>query len=530
MHYQSGTDYLIVNIQMQNNDNITLGQDLQERLISGIEKVTAVVRQSFGPLGGNVSVESELYPGHGIYNDCQSFLQKIYLDDPIERRGLNFLKELSDKADRISGEGRKTTIIIAEELLKQGFKEKVNGMRLKEELDTLLPSVLESIDKQSQKIEVSDIYKVAYTSSRSKEIGELIQKVYNEIGKDGIIHAEGSGTFDTTYEVSDGVVFQGATWWHPSMVHDEEAQKLGKEELKAIYKKPAILFTKTKIRNVQEIQEFMEVVQVGLKKDLVIFTDDIDLNVLSALAGAHRAKVMNILVIKAPALWRDQVFVDFAKCVGADILEEGSGIDFKNLVKSINDGTFKLGTCEKLVTDGEGTVLTGIEDISAYKNELEAKGDNESKRRLWRLNAKTALLKLGSGSESELSYKLLKTNDALNSCRAALLKGVCEGGAKSLLKASDVLLNNSERQVSQAETIFGIALQSPYNQLFINNGNQELNTEGVYDATIVLENAVKNALSLAGIVLTTKADIRLKEKTVEDYQIEMMQQKRFNFQ
>lgn len=508
---------------MEYKNNITLSPTVQEKFLEGISQVSDVIRQSYGPRGGNVSIEEEMYPGHRIANDAQSIIQKIDIADPVERRGLNFIKELSDKASKDSGEGRKTTIIIAEELLKLGFKEKVDGMKLKEELDALLPQVLESIDKQSQKIEVNDIYKVAFTSSRSKEIGILIHNVYNEIGKDGIIQVEGSGTFDTTHEISDGVVFQGATWWHPSMAHDEEAQKLAKEELKAIYRKPAILFTRTKIRNEQEIAEFIDVVKTGLQKDLVIFTDDIDLNVLSKMAAIHRAKVMNVLVIKAPALWKDQVFEDFAKCVGADILEEGSGVTWQNIVKSINDGNFKLGTCDKLVTDGEGTVLTGIEDISAYKKELETNGDNESKRRLWRLNAKTALLKLGSGSESELSYKLLKCNDALNACRAALMDGVVEGGAKSLMNATII------KEATIYTKIFNDALLAPYQQLVANNGRELLSTEGVYDATIVIKNAVKNALSLASIVLTTKADIRLKDKTLEDHQIEMIQQKRFNF-
>lgn len=520
------TGYSKENFQMQNNTNITLGKELQEHLISGIEKVSAVIRQSYGPKGGNVSIEEELYPLHRVANDAQSIIQKIQLEHPIERRGLNFIKELSDKASKDSGEGRKTTIIIAETLLKEGFKEKIDGMKLKEELDSLLPQVLESINKQSQRIEVSDIYKVAYTSSLNKEIADKIQDIYNEIGKDGIIQVEGSGTFDTIHEITDGVSFQGAIWWHPSMAHDEESQKLGKEELKAIYRKPSILFTRIKIRNEHEIGEFMDAISKSKQKDLVIFTDDIDLNVLSKMSSIHRMKAMNILVIKAPGLWKDQVFVDFAKCVGADILEEGSGVTWQTIVKDINSGTFKLGTCDKLVTDGEGTVLTGIQDISAYKKELEEKGDNESKRRLWRLNAKTALLKLGAGSESELSYKLLKCNDALNACRAALLEGVVEGGAKSLSYAVNSLDGN---ETIEAE-VFKQALLEPYCQLVSNNDEEELNTEGVYDATIVIKNAVKNAVSLASIVLTTKADIRIPQKTLEDYQIEMIQQKRFNFQ
>ena len=513
---------------MNYEDNITTGDELQEKLLHGIEKVSAVIRQSYGKNGANVSLEEELWPGHRVVNDALSIITKIHLGDPVERRGLNFIRELMEKQSSSSGEGRKTTLIIAETLLKEGFKEKVKGMKLKEELDALLPRVLESIDKQSQPIEIKDIQKVAETSSRSKEIGEWIQKIYNEVGKDGIIYCEGSGTFDTSYEVNDGVVLNGATWWHPSMAHDEEAVKAGHKEERAIYYKPSILFTKSKIRKVQEISEFMNAMSQA-KKDLIIFTDDIDLNVLNVLAAAHRGtqalpKVMNILVIKAPGLWKDQIFTDFAKCTGADILEEGSGISFENLTKAVNNGTFKLGTCDKLITDGEGTVISGIQDISDYKKTLEEKGDNESKRRLWRLNARTALLKLGAGSESELSYKLLKTNDALSACRASLLEGVVEGGSKSLLKAGQDLA-----VAEGVGGIFGTSLMAPYKQLVENNGGEDFDTTNVYDATYIIKNCVKNALSLAGIVLTTKADIRLREKTLEDAQLEVLNQQRFNF-
>ena len=141
-----------------NQDNIELGDSLSEGLVRGIEKVTNVIRQSYGPKGGNVSVEVELYPGHMVCNDLQSFIQHIYLEDPIERRGLNFLKELSDKQSKNAGEGRKTTAIIAETLLKEGLAQRVDGMKLKNELDALLPQVLESIDKQSQQVELKDIY------------------------------------------------------------------------------------------------------------------------------------------------------------------------------------------------------------------------------------------------------------------------------------------------------------------------------------------------------------------------------------
>lgn len=429
-------------------DNITLNPELQEKLLIGIEKVSAVIRQSYGPKGGNISVEQELYPYHSVVNDAQSIIQKIHLDDPVERRGLNFIKELSDKASKDSGEGRKTTIIIAEELLKGGFEAKIPGMKLKEELDALLPMVLESLNKQSQQIDLEDIHKVAETSSRSKETADWIQKIYNEIGKDGIIEVEGSGTYETSYKVTDGVRFRDAGWISPYMATGEN---------RAVYENPYILVTKVKIEKDPDIDKLVEL-SVKESRPLVIFTDDMDTGVATRLIATHRAKVAKILIIKAPILWKGMMFDDFAKCVGAAIVEAKTGLTFKNLKVE------HLGTCEKLITDAEDTVLMGIADISDHKKELKEKGDNDSLLRLQWLNTKSAVLKMGAGSESELSYKLLKARDALNACRLAFISGICLGGGLSLYKAS------LELPDTLAGEVFKIALQEPIKQLMVNSG------------------------------------------------------------
>ncbi len=247
-------------------DNITLNP--QSGFLNGISKVSAVIRQSYGKNGGNVSVEDYLMPMHKIVNDADSIIQSIYLEDPIERRGLNFVKELSAKATKDSQDGRKTTIIIAESLLKAGFEQGVKGMRLKEELDALLPTVLEAIDKQSKKVELEDIGMVAETSSRSKDTAEWISKIYQEIGRDGIIQVEGSGMDKTTYEVTDGVRFHAGALT-TSMFNSKEG---------AVYENPLILVSKQKIEKYNQIAPLVEYV-IKTERPLVIFTDDCDENI-----------------------------------------------------------------------------------------------------------------------------------------------------------------------------------------------------------------------------------------------------------
>ena len=474
-------------------NNITLDES-QQSYLSGIEQVSAVIRKSYGPKGQNVTIEQEFYPFHIIANDAQSIIQSIHIEDPVQRRGLNFIKELSDKASKDSGEGRKTTIIIAEELLKCGK----GGMEFKEDLDKLLPIVLEEINKQLKRVEIEDIAMVAETSSRSKEISAKIAEIYQIIGREGIIQVESSGTYDTSYAVTAGIRFPDAGWLSPYMEFAERG--------KAIYEKPIILVTKKKIEKDKDIEGLVnKCVKEGLP--LVIFTDDIDVGVASKLIATHRAEVAKILIIKAPILYKQSVFEDFAKCVGATIVE--NGIEWAKLPIEF------LGTCDRLITDKEDTILIGIKDLTDWKNELRLKADDESIRRVYQLNTKTAILKIGAGSESELSYKRLKAMDACNACRLALSDGIVEGGAMSLVKASDVLTETASADV------FRKAMLAPNEQLVINNSGK-LDTQGIYDSALVIKNAIRNAVSLAGIVLSTGADIRLKEESQEDKQIKIL--------
>lgn len=476
-------------------NNITI-EGAQEKFLEGISQVSEVIRKSYGPKGMNVSVEREFYPFHEVVNDAQSIIQSICIDDAVERRGLNFIKELSDKASRDSGEGRKTTIIIAEELLKGGFETKIKGMKLKEELDKLLPEVLENIRKQTKRVELTEIGMVAETSSRSKEIGTIISEIYQKIGREGIIQVEGSGTYETNYEITDGIRFSDSGMLSPYMG----------DKGRAIYESPIVLVAKKKIEKDADIAPLVDM-SIKQGKALVIFTDDIDQNVGVRLIATHRAGVAKILIIKAPVIFKDYAFEDFAKCTGATIVEQG--VNFNKLPLEF------LGTCDKLITDKEDTVLVGIKDLSEWKDELRKRGDDDSIRRVYQLNTKTAILKLGAGSESELSYKRLKATDAVNACRLALEGGIVEGGGKTLYNVAMNIL------VTPISNIFINALGSPFRQL-MENEEGEMNTEGVWDSSLVIQNAVKNAVSLAGIVLTTGADIQIPEESSEDKQLRIL--------
>ncbi len=493
-----------------------------EEMMKGVQLATDLIRPTYGGRGKNVIVESKLYPYHMVVNDAQSIVQSIKIKNPAQKIGLDLIKELCDKADKVSGDARKTTILLAYEILRGGFESKIDKLQLKRELDSLIPYLELEIDKKTKKITVDEVKGVAKTASENEEIGTLLQEIYQQIGTNGILNIEGSKTYETSYKITNGVRFEMTGMLSPEMVHDEEARKNNQKEIKAVYEKPVILVTKKKITTDEDINPLLKEMRSMEKKDLVIFTNDMDSGVASQLVALHKSKEFNILIIKAPSLWQDYVFDDFAKCVGATIVEDKTGISFKNL--NLNH----LGTCDRIEVDSEDTVLTGIQDISEHCKQLHIKGDSDSLLRLSWLATKSAVLKLGANSETDLSYKRLKANDANRSTYLALQYGVVEGGGKCLYNLSFNFGTLDSLQNSEAVKILCKALQAPYEQ---NKANGcEVIPDDIVDASMVVKRAIRNAIGIASTILTASSIVYIPEMTSEEmqYQIAMKQSNPFN--
>lgn len=467
-----------------------------EGLMKGVQIATDLIRPTYGASGSNVIIESKLRPYHAVYNDAWSIIKDIKLDDPAERIGLQFVKELCERQDKLAGDSRKTTIILLAELLKQGYALDIDRIRLKQELDRFIPIIEAKIDSRTKQIGINDVYNVARTASESDEIASLLQTIYLQTGKDCIIQVEGSGTYDTSTRIIDGVRFDMAGYLSPYMNHNDQT--------KAIYEHPLILVTKKKIVTDDDINPLLKQLEFDNKKDLVIFAQDMDSNVASMLIDLHKSHRFNICIIKAPSLWRDYYFEDFAKCVGATIVSDETGLNsFKNLPLDI------LGTCDKIIIDNDETIIIGHKPIDDHIGILINKGDDDSKLRLTWLTNKTCIIKLGANSETDLSYKLLKTRDAIHSCELALKYGVVSGGGLCLNEIAMGLDN------TVAGNLLSTVLQAPYNQIK-ENGIPFVDCV-IIDSSAIIKNAIRNAVGIASTILTATSIVYLpEEKEIKD--------------
>lgn len=465
-------------------DNINLSN---ESLIIGINKTVKTIENCYGPAGSNVIIEEPLYPYFRVTNDGKLIVDKVLLANPNENIGANIIKEAGDKADKDSSDGRKTTMLILRSILEEALKSDEQPLKIKRALDAALPKVIEAIDLIKKPVEVEQIGSVASIASESPEIGELIQKIYSEIGKGGIIEIDNSNIPTSYYTLKDGVKFRGCSLLAPYMFNKGET---------AVYSKPHILVTRNKISTIADVDPLFQKLSTAGINEVVIFCNDIDVSVLDALAFTHKKGIFKTCIIKFPVLWKDWIVEDIAKVTGATIVESMNGLALKDC------DIGHLGTCDKITVSREDTTILGIKDISEHIKDLETQSleNDQLKIRIAWLNTKAAILKMGASSESELAYIFKKAKDAIGASYLALKDGVIPGGGVTLLKVSQETDNE----------ILKIALAAPFNQIVKNGTIPDENNEfapDVLDSSLVVKNAVRNAISIAGTILTARTII-----------------------
>ncbi len=535
------------------NNNIK--QNALKGFYNAIHQAKEVVGSTMGAAGKNIVIEIEQYPYALTTNDGATAIEHMHFEDPLEKIGINFLKEVVGRSNKNSGDGSTTTTVLVEAILKEGMSQKSAGMEIKRSLDACIPLIEESIAKQRRIITSDDFLRlkqVATISSEDELLGEMLAEVYGKIGANGIIEPEYVlGKEGNSYTFIQGVRFANQCGLlSQAMVHDEEAIKENRRETRAVYENPVILVTRRKIANVRELDPAIKFAIIQ-KKDLVIFADDMDSQAAQVMINNHRLRkdgvrldLPRITIVKAPTVWKDYVFEDFSKCVGATVVCDPTGVNFKNLeVKH-------FGTCEKIIIEQGETRLIGTQDLTEHIAELQVIVDSgndhndDALRRIGWLTAQTVLLKVGGLSETELTYKRLKAEDAINATRSALSDGIVAGGGVTFVNIAKVMPDTIGGNILKE------ALKAPFIQINLNAGSKLENDldimidfmftkaksdefgvnvgtptrgwvnmfeNGIIDSAKISLNAVKNAIGIASTVLTASSCITLppKEKQLQ---------------
>lgn len=497
-------------------DNVYLGEDARAALMVGVNKVADAVKGTLGAGGYNALIEDFRPPYSVATNDGISVAKSIVLADPVENMGANLMREIGSKSDKDGGDGTTTSITLAQAILKEGQKLTDSPMAIKRSLEECLPIILKSIDEQTKEITVADVGKVASISAEDEKVGQLIQEIYEKIGKDGILYPDISKTPNDHYEIGTGVKLDEAGLISPLMSDIDERGTYTKS---VSIKDPKILITKQKIGTALQLETIVNSLYTDGTRDLVVFCDEIEATVVPELIMTRNGKAaFRVVVIKLPTLWKDEWFEDLSKMTGATIIDPSLGLALKDASPTY------LGTCSNLVAGRYDTYLDGIKDLTDYIAELN-KGTDEDKIRAARLNTRTARLFIGADSDTALTYKRLKVEDARNAAWQALHHGVVAGGGVCLLNAGQTLPNTIGGR------ILAEALKAPIMQILFNSGGEPTSYDmlegdtqgwdaktgtivdmfeaGILDPSKIVKNAITNAISVASIVLSTKVILTL---------------------
>lgn len=463
-----------------------------DKLMEGIRKITSVIAPTYGPGGTNVIIRTLERPFYRSTNDGKLILDGLKLDDEIEETGRLIMAHSTDTAERESGDGRKTTCLLTSAIMDETWKSEEDAMTLYHSLQDCIPAIFDSIEKQKKIITVDEVKGVASIAADNKNIGKLVQEIYQAVGKDAIIEIDTSGLPETFYTLTEGFRIRTGCLG--------EYSKNSEEYTKGVYLNPLILISKEKITSKDQLEPIFKFLKQNGKDELVIFTEDIDLTVLSSIARTHLEGGFKTMVIKVPILFKDWIYEDLSKLTGATPIDFKNGKTFKSVIAT------DFGTCEKVTATAYETRVIGTKDIKLHIKNLEemAHEDNQLKVRISWLQSKIAILKVGGNSDAEVGYALKKARDACSSAYWALRDGVVTGGGTCLVEAIKSL----------PDTIGGNILKKvlhvPYDQICRNMKITNLIPDNtVQDAVVVVKNAVKNAISIAGTNLTGKTVITL---------------------
>ncbi len=527
---------------------ILFKDEARKALEQGINQLANAVKVTIGPRGRSVVLEKK-FGAPQIINNGVTIAKEIELEDPLENTGAQLMREVASKTNDVAGDGTTTATILAQSMVQEGLKNiaaGANPVSLRRGIEKTTAYLVERLMAHAKPVEDRrTIAEVATLSAgNDSEVGEMIAKAIDAVGREGVITVEESKSLETQLEVVEGMQFDRG-YISPYFVTDSE-------RLVAEYENAYLLITSNKISSLQDVAPLLErVAREG--RPLLVIAEDVEGEALATLVVNRLRGVLSAVAVKAPSFGerRKAILEDIAILTGGRMISEDIGIKLENVTLEM------LGVARKItVTKDKTTIVTDgshkdqVEKrIAQIRKELEAT-DSEYDReklqeRIAKLSGGVALIKVGAATETELKSRKLWIEDAVNATKAAVEEGIVPGGGATFLHLSKDIPAfkanlNAEEQVGA--DIVAHALQAPLFQIAHNAGFEgsvvvqrvlekgmpfgfdattgeyvDLIARGIVDPVKVVRSALQNAASIAAMYLTTEAIVveKPKPKTTE---------------
>jgi chaperonin GroEL len=510
----------------------------------GVNALANAVKVTLGPRGRNVVIDKK-WGAPTITNDGVTIAKEVELDDPYENLGAQLAKEVATKTNDVAGDGTTTATVLAQAQVREGLRNVAAGAgpaALKRGIDAAVDAVSERLLEVARDVDgKDDIAHVATISAQDRAIGELIADAFDKVGKDGVITVEESSTTDLELDFSEGMQFDKG-YISPYFVTDGE-------RMEAVLEDAFVLVHQNKISSIQEMLPLLEkVLQAG--KPLFIVAEDVEGEALSTLVVNKIRGTFTAVAVKAPGFGdrRKAMLQDLATLTGAQVVTPDVGLKLDQV------GLEVLGQARRIVvTKDDTTVVDGngdpgevkarIDQIRAEIERTDSDWDREKlQERLAKLAGGVCVIKVGAHTEVELKEKKHRIEDAVSATRAAIEEGIVAGGGSALVHAVSVLDDNLGLTGDEATgvSIIRKAAAEPLRWIAENAGMEgyvvvdkvrglpvgsgfdaatgeygDMFAKGIIDPVKVTRSALRNAASIASMVLSTDTLIVEKQEESE---------------
>tara|TARA_R110002126_G_scaffold81767_1_gene201155 strand:- start:647 stop:2305 length:1659 start_codon:yes stop_codon:yes gene_type:complete len=523
---------------------IEFGAEARKKIVNGIDTLADAVVSTLGPNGRNV-VYTDQFGGVSSTKDGVTVAKQIEeLDDPLENIGLNMVKQAAVKTADNAGDGTTTSTLLARELVKNGItrlNDGANAVEIKRGIDAAVDITLKALRDLSESISSEEqLNQIATISANNDpEVGKLISRAIEKVGKEGVVHIEESKTGDTYLETVEGIQFDRG-YKSPYFVVDNNT-------MSTVLKDAYILIVNQRLTSVKELLPILESVSQS-NKALLIIAEDIDGEALAALIVNKMRGTLKVCAVKAPDFGdrRKLVLEDIATLTGGQVVDKDKGM---KLDKFNSDWfgearTITVTKDQTTLIDGKGEedkIVIRAEELSKQIEEAATPFEMEKlQERLANFAGGVAIVHVGGNTETEMKEKKDRVDDALHATKAALADGIVPGGGIALLRSREAIEGSMSDDLSD-DTKFGYnlvfnACGKPFEQILVNagfskveaqmisltklnDGNPwagynikteevvDMKKEGIIDPHKVTRQALANASSIAGTALLTEVAI-----------------------
>ena len=511
------------------------GEDARRHLAAGVDTVAEAVKVTLGPKGRNVMLERTA-GAPVITNDGVRVAQEIHLANPFENMGADLLREVASKTGEVAGDGTTTATVLVQAMIREGMSRiaaGVNPMLLRGGIERAAHRVLDELAHMASPIgskhELSRVAAIA--ANNDPAIGTVVSDALHALDREAMVTVEESPVADIELEFVEGFQWDYG-YLSPYFVTDPARMEVALDDA-------LVLLTNFPV---SEIQLLMPVLEQAMQAEcpLLVVAENVDGPALGTLVTNARHGTFSSVAVRAPGFGHRRLdhLQDMAALTGAEVVSKDSGMSLEGTRRE------HLGRARKvIVTEGETKILGGhggdaavharIAQIRAELDRVENDRDREHlQERLARLAGRVAVIHVGAATAVELNEKRRRTECAIAATRAALEDGILPGGGVALMNAERALERSAEGDGEQAigAAVVRVALSEPLRWIASNAGYDgdavvervdrlargwgldalrgeycEMIPAGVVDAAAVTRSALRNAVSVAALLLTTEA-------------------------